>query len=135
MRQWSQPGYPRCPGVVPVAVLLDGLHSDLLPTVAPHQGNERNRLAFRALGSTVSQSPERQYEVTLSANSNRDRLTQALQTLDERGRDIIESRWLADKENQVNLTDLGKKYGISAEGIRQAEMKALKKLKTAFMQA
>lgn len=93
------------------------------------------QLAWSGLLEDHSQSPERQYEVALATEFNRDKLTMALQTLDERGRDIIESRWLADKESQVNLTDLGKKYGISAEGIRQAEMKALKKLKTAFMQA
>jgi len=56
------------------------------------------------------------------------RLYQALTQLDERSKDIIEKRWLADSKS--TLHDLADKYGVSAERIRQLEKNAMKKVKT-----
>lgn len=53
----------------------------------------------------------------------------ALKNLDERSRDIISSRWLADPDEQKTLIELAKKYGVSAERIRQLEVKAMQKMK------
>ena len=53
----------------------------------------------------------------------------ALLELDERSRDIIAKRWLAEKK--TTLQDLAKEYDISAERVRQLENNAIKKLKTA----
>jgi len=53
-------------------------------------------------------------------------LTLALQSLDERTRDIIESRWLGAEK--VGLKALSKRYGVSMERIRQLESKALEKM-------
>ena len=53
----------------------------------------------------------------------------ALRELDERSRDIIAKRWLAEKK--TTLQDLAKEYEISAERIRQLENNAIKKLKLA----
>ena len=52
----------------------------------------------------------------------------ALQELDERSRDIIAKRWLA--EEKTTLQDLAKEYDISAERVRQLENNAIKKLKS-----
>ncbi|MFZ8889369.1 MAG: RNA polymerase factor sigma-32, partial [Pseudomonadales bacterium] len=57
-------------------------------------------------------------------------LQQALAGLDERSRDIIQSRWLA--EDKATLHTLADRYGVSAERIRQLELGALKKLKGAI---
>ncbi|TVS16626.1 MAG: RNA polymerase sigma factor RpoH [Gammaproteobacteria bacterium] len=57
----------------------------------------------------------------------RDRLHRSLALLDERSRDIIASRWLAD--DKLTLQDLGARYQVSAERIRQIETKAMKKLR------
>ena len=57
-----------------------------------------------------------------------DRLTEALDQLDERSRDIVLCRWV--HESKVNLETLGKKYGVSPERIRQIEAAAFKKLRT-----
>lgn len=54
-------------------------------------------------------------------------LTDALENLDPRSRDIINTRWLA--ENKATLHDLAAKYDISAERVRQLENAAMKKLK------
>ncbi len=57
-------------------------------------------------------------------------LQTALEQLDERARDIVTSRWLADNEADApTLHDLAAKYGVSAERIRQIEAKALQKMK------
>ena len=58
-------------------------------------------------------------------------LQTALATLDERSRDIIAQRWLA--ETKTNLNTLADKYKISAERVRQLENNAIKKLKSAAM--
>lgn len=55
-------------------------------------------------------------------------LYQAIDGLDERSRDVIHSRWL-NEDRKSTLHDLSKKYGVSAERIRQLEVIALKKLK------
>ena len=56
-------------------------------------------------------------------------LQEALNVLDERSRDIVTSRWLADDEDKLTLTALGERYGVSAERIRQLEVAALNKLR------
>lgn len=58
-------------------------------------------------------------------------LNRAMGTLDDRSRDILESRWLRE-DGKIGLQMLGNKYGISAERIRQLESAAIKKLRTAM---
>lgn len=56
-----------------------------------------------------------------------DRLAQALETLDERSRHILRSRWMTDEK--ATLHALADQYGVSAERIRQIEANAIKKLR------
>jgi RNA polymerase sigma-32 factor len=58
------------------------------------------------------------------------RMIDALETLDERSRDILECRWLTEKKQ--TLHELADKYGVSAERIRQIEANAIKKLRSAM---
>lgn len=58
-------------------------------------------------------------------------LANALESLDERSKDIVFSRWLA--EDKPTLHDLAAKYGVSAERIRQLETNAMKKLRVAMV--
>ena len=53
-------------------------------------------------------------------------LTKALASLDNRARDIVQSRWLANEK--AGLKDLAEIYGISMERIRQIEAKAFEKM-------
>ena len=55
-------------------------------------------------------------------------LTRALESLDERSRRIIRTRWLAEKE-PLTLHELADEFGVSAERIRQIEVKAMQKMK------
>lgn len=55
-------------------------------------------------------------------------LENALASLDERSRDIVQARWL-NEDASSTLHDLADKYGVSAERIRQIEQKAMEKIK------
>ena len=56
-------------------------------------------------------------------------LTNALESLDPRSRRIIETRWLKEKD-QATLHDLAAEFGVSAERIRQIEVKAMQKMRS-----
>ena len=57
-------------------------------------------------------------------------LATALESLDERSRTVIRTRWLA--EEKKTLQDLADDYGVSAERIRQIETAAMRKLRSAM---
>ncbi len=59
-------------------------------------------------------------------------LLKAMTELDERSRDIVQRRWLAD-EGKATLQELATEYNISAERIRQLEKSAMGKIKKAMM--
>ena len=54
-------------------------------------------------------------------------LSQALASLDERSRRIVEARWLRE-DNAATLHELAAEFKVSAERIRQIEQKALSKM-------
>ena len=66
-----------------------------------------------------------------AANDNRQNLAHALKVLDDRSKDILQRRYLADKK--ATLHDLAEEYEISAERVRQIENTALKKLKSVMV--
>jgi RNA polymerase sigma-32 factor len=57
-------------------------------------------------------------------------MQQALAVLDERSRDIIQTRWLDD--SKLGLKELAERYQVSMERIRQIEVQAMKKMKQAI---
>jgi RNA polymerase sigma-32 factor len=63
-------------------------------------------------------------------------IEQALQSLDERSRRIIEARWLNENSDgsvgTATLHELASEFGVSAERIRQIEAKALRKMRDAL---
>ena len=63
-------------------------------------------------------------------------LRSALSSLDDRSRDIVQRRWLvAEGEEAATLHELAAEYGVSAERIRQIEVKAMQKMKTKLLSA
>jgi RNA polymerase sigma-32 factor len=56
-----------------------------------------------------------------------ERLSMALEKLDERSRSILKRRWMTD--DKATLHELADEYGISAERVRQVESNAINKLK------
>ena len=64
-----------------------------------------------------------------------DGIASALESLDPRSRRIVEERWLKvndDNSGGMTLHELAAEYGVSAERIRQIEVAAMKKMKTAL---
>ena len=55
-------------------------------------------------------------------------LANALNSLDERSRRVVEARWLTETSG-ATLHDLAAEFGVSAERIRQIEQKAMQKMK------
>ncbi len=66
-------------------------------------------------------------------DDKKDLLKDAMQTLNEREKEIIIARRLS--ENQKTLEELSKKYNISRERIRQIETKAFEKLQKTMINA
>ncbi len=53
-------------------------------------------------------------------------LAEAMASLDDRSRDIVECRWL--REDKMSLKELAERYDVSLERIRQIEKKAFEKM-------
>jgi len=102
-------------------------HTDV-PFDADDDSDDEN---FRAAPAGYLQDMRYNPEV-LATKSNQDltrgeALHNALAKLDNRSRDIIQRRWLA--EDKPTLHELAREYRISAERIRQLEAKALEQMK------
>lgn len=72
--------------------------------------------------------PAKLYEDAATENNLKHNLQDALMQIDERSRDILARRWLAEKK--ATLHELADEYKISAERIRQLEKQAMVKLKS-----
>ncbi len=72
--------------------------------------------------------PTRMLENKASARLHDEGLHEALATLDPRSRRIVEARWLHDGE-AATLHELAAEFDVSAERIRQIEVKALQKMR------
>jgi RNA polymerase sigma-32 factor len=86
------------------------------------------------LASASEDEPSRQLEQKQLDTLNTKGLAQALESLDERSRRIIEARWLHEGA-AATLHDLAAEFGVSAERIRQIEQKAMAKMQTALLAA
>lgn len=75
--------------------------------------------------------PAFQLEQQNYAQYQMERMNNALATLDERSRDILQKRWLSD--DKIGLKELSEEYGISMERIRQIEKQAMNKLKVQML--
>ena len=95
--------------------------------------DEGNVLSPSQFLEDKSSSPEILVEAQEVADHNSQELSMALSGLDERSKDIIARRYLADEKE--TLHDLADEYNVSAERIRQIENGALKKLKAAMSNA
>lgn len=79
----------------------------------------------------LSHEPSSMLERENTESHNNEKLAQALETLDERSRDILQQRWLSEKKS--TLHELATQYNVSAERIRQLEQNAMKKMKSSMI--
>jgi RNA polymerase sigma-32 factor len=93
---------------------------------SPDDGEESvSPIAFLA---DEAEGPAEAYERENAQARTGEGLAKALASLDERSRRIIQARWLAEK-NPSTLHELADEFGVSAERIRQIEVKAMQKMK------
>ena len=64
---------------------------------------------------------------------NTERLSAAINNLDERSKNILQSRWLNEKK--TTLKDLSNQYNISMERVRQIEVSAISQLRETLVEA
>ena len=76
-----------------------------------------------------SLNPSEQLEQNQTDENTTSQLRNALSSLDERSRDIVEARWLNNNKSKT-LHELASQFNISAERIRQIEQNAFKKIKS-----
>ena len=98
------------------------------PEAAPEVGEEPAPDVSAA--PSPDSDPAQQVEKADWHNDATTRMSRALKTLDDRSRHILESRWLTEKKQ--TLHELADEYGVSAERIRQVEVAAIKKLRSAM---
>ena len=79
------------------------------------------------LASDSEKEPMQLLEHAESEQRDTEGLANALATLDERSRRIIEARWLHEGDS-ATLHELAAEFGVSAERIRQIEQKAMAKM-------
>jgi len=72
------------------------------------------------------QGPEEELESTQLEDIKLKALSQAMDKLDKRSKDIVNKRWLSNKKQ--TLHQLADEYGVSAERIRQLEKSAFSKI-------
>ncbi|MGH8205002.1 MAG: RNA polymerase sigma factor RpoH [Steroidobacteraceae bacterium] len=103
---------------------------DLSFDPAPDTDDEDGNFMPAAYLPSPAPDPAAALEADDWEEDSSNRLAAALDTLDERSRDIVQSRWLA--EDKSTLHDLAGRYGVSAERIRQIENNAITKLRGAL---
>jgi RNA polymerase nonessential primary-like sigma factor len=71
-------------------------------------------------------------EQCLIRQSTADQVKEALQALSSREKEIVEMRFGFGDVDELSLKEIGQKFGITQERVRQIEAKALQKLSAAF---
>ena len=95
-----------------------------------YQGDDSEDEVFRPISYLQDENadPVRQLISKESESNSIKSLTNAIKSLDDRSRYVLESRWLKEEKTKT-LHELADELGVSAERIRQIEQNALKKLK------
>ncbi len=119
-------------GVDPAVVVemesrLNG--QDLAFDMSPDDGDDPRPSPVAFLRSD-SDDPYAEAESAESSERQMETLTEGMERLDERSRDIVTRRWL--NEPKATLQELADEYGVSAERIRQIEANAFKKMRALF---
>jgi RNA polymerase sigma-32 factor len=97
-------------------------------SLEPNDGDDENWVSPIAYLSDNSVDPADRLGAMQKEVAAVEGMEAALASLDERSRRIIQTRWLNEGEEKT-LHELAAEYGVSAERIRQIEVKAMQKMK------
>jgi RNA polymerase sigma-32 factor len=100
-------------------------------TFEAEQDDEEAYAPVHYLAADADAEPAQVLEAKQSEQLKNAGLESALTSLDPRSRRIIEARWLREKDG-LTLHDLAAEFNVSAERIRQIEVKALEKMRKAL---
>ena len=115
-------------GVKPSEVIeMEKRMSNYDAGIDTHCDDDENSVAPINYLENNEAGPEELLENAQNINYEQEKLKNAISLLDSRSKDIIASRWLAEKKK--TLHDLAAIHNISAERVRQIENAAIKKLK------
>ena len=73
-----------------------------------------------------------EYKRELS-QSQKEVIKKLLNCLNKREREIIESYYGINDKEELNLSEIGEKFGLTSERVRQIKLSAFKKLRTSMM--
>lgn len=116
--------------VVEMETRFSGRDISLEPLAEDDDDELFSPIAYLTDGSEPSHLLETEQTTRLRGEG----LEQALSTLDSRSRHIIEARWLREKD-AATLHELADELGVSAERVRQIEVKAMQKMRVAMAPA
>jgi RNA polymerase primary sigma factor len=77
-----------------------------------------------------NEDDEKNREVT---ENQRNIITSLIDTLSDRERDIVENYYGINDKKELTLTDIGKKYNLSSERVRQIKLNAIRKLRSKIL--
>jgi RNA polymerase sigma-32 factor len=97
---------------------------------ADSDDDDKPSYAPAAFLQNISETPETMAVQDDLKSQNLSMLYNGLDQLDDRSRDIINSRWLTD--DKATLQTLANRYEVSAERIRQLEVNAMNKIKASL---
>jgi RNA polymerase sigma-32 factor len=113
--------------VVEMETRFSGRDISLEPLSDDDEDDAFSPIAYLTDGS----EPQQLLETEETLRMRGEGLERALASLDSRSRRIIEARWLREKDT-ATLHDLADELGVSAERVRQIEVKAMQKMRTAM---
>ena len=138
-RPYGFGGIPAPPqAAAPAAAPVGGTpaRAPQMATLDPSCGNELSPEVKAQLSMAAHLEGRDRSEIIEEAQwqaHNEERLGRAIETLDDRSKDIIAARWLSEKKS--TLQELANRYGVSAERIRQLEKNAFAKLRRSMESA
>ena len=77
-----------------------------------------------------NENDEKSIEVS---ENQRNIITSLIGTLSDRERDIVENYYGINDKKEITLTDIGKKYNLSSERVRQIKLNAIRKLRSKIL--
>jgi RNA polymerase sigma-32 factor len=113
--------------VVEMETRFSGRDISLEPMSDDDEDDAFSPIAYLTDGS----EPQQVLETEETLRMRGEGLERALASLDARSRRIIEARWLREKDT-ATLHDLAEELGVSAERVRQIEVKAMQKMRAAI---
>src|SRR5215217_4377344 len=113
--------------VVEMETRFSGRDISLEPMSDDDEDDPFSPIAYLTDGSEPQQLLETEETLRMCGEG----LGRALASLDSRSRRIIEARWLREKDT-ATLHDLADELGVSAERVRQIEVKAMQKMRSAM---